>query len=127
MLCFSIIKYFWKVYLFPLYGKTQKDSAFPKQTVNFSCVSGSGRPGCMIDYIFGNTYTIHNMHIISCVCDNIFQRICEHTALEQMCTTETGQRIRIFLHNHETVKRVFNHLRKEVEGCLQSSKSPPAY
>lgn len=66
--------YLRKVYLFPLYGKTQKDSAFPKQSVNFSCVSGSGRTECVIDYIFGNIYTIHSTHIISCVCDNIFPK-----------------------------------------------------
>ena len=90
--CFSVIKY--------TYGNTRKDSALPKQSVRFSCMSGSGRAGYMMDYIFPNIYTIYTDTFRVCVII-YFQRICEHTALEQMCTAETGQRIQIkFLHNH---------------------------
>lgn len=64
----------WKAYLFPLYGKTQKDTAFLKQSVNFSCVSGLGRAGCVMCMYFQIYNLIHTHAFISYMCDNIFPR-----------------------------------------------------
>lgn len=66
----------------------------------------------MIDYILPNMY-------ILCVI-MYFQRISEHTALEQMCTVEAGQ------NSNEVPSQslnVFYHSGKKVEGCTVFQKS----
>lgn len=89
--------------------------AWSSECISAVCL-GWAEQGCMIDYILPNMY-------ILCVI-MYFQRISEHTALEQMCTVEAGQNSNeVPSQSLNVLQRVFYHSERKVEGCTVFKKS----
>lgn len=104
ILCFSTVKY--------ACGKIWKDSAWSTECISAVCL-GRAEQGCMIDYILPNTYLL-------CVI-MYFQRISEHTVLQQMCTVEAEQNSNeVPSKSLNFLQRVFYHSGRKVEGRVHS-------